>query len=89
MNLYFGYCPNLGFETFESEDKAKEYAQSSIDHFRDEAGDGWSEYVDVVCWGEVKEQAAITEDLTTEQAKAKGIYIPAGFDGFREYALKG
>lgn len=48
---FFAYDPECGFETFKTEAEAKKYAQDSIDSYREEASEGWSELVNNVCWG--------------------------------------
>lgn len=48
---YFGYDPECGFELFETEEQAKQYAEDAIAEYRGEACDGWNEQVDQVCWG--------------------------------------
>ena len=53
---YFGYDPNSGFELFETEEQAKNYAEEAISYYRGDACDGWSEEVDQVCWGELKQE---------------------------------
>lgn len=50
---FFAYDPECGFETFKTEAEAKKYAQDSIDSYREEASEGWSELVNNVCWGVV------------------------------------
>lgn len=52
---YFAYDPETGFELFDNKSDAEEHAQSAIDMYREDAGDGWSESAGSVCWGEVKQ----------------------------------
>ncbi|OWY39367.1 hypothetical protein CEK28_08595 [Xenophilus sp. AP218F] len=62
---YFAYDPDTGFERFNTEAEAKEYAQTSINAYRDAAGDGWDESVENVCWGVVHgttQQIAVEDD---------------------------
>lgn len=58
---YFSYCPNAGFETHATLEEAKKSADDSVDYFRNHSEDGWSEEVGQVCWGELKEQATMTD----------------------------
>ena len=61
MNKYFGYCVEYGFETFESEEKAKKWAKRVLDDERLRASEcGW--YGDIVCslcWGEIKQETTL------------------------------
>lgn len=57
MGKYFAYDIECGFELFETADEAESYAQEQIDCFREEATEGWSESVETVCWGELKQVA--------------------------------
>ena len=54
---FFSYDPDDGFEVHETEEEAKMCAQKTIDRYRDDATDGWSEEVEYVCWGELRQQA--------------------------------
>lgn len=56
---YFGYDPECGFETFETAEQAKQYADDAIACYRGEACDGWSEEVDRVCWGELRQHSVM------------------------------
>lgn len=58
---YFAYDPDTGFETFETEQEAINFANDVIDDYRDNAGDGWDEIVGQVCWGEIKQVALMTD----------------------------
>lgn len=90
MAKYFGYCPECGFETFGTEKEAKEYADAAIDYFRNaaDADQGWSEEVEQICWGEIKEAAVKCDEKTTAEAKAEGIYISSGCEGHCDYEIK-
>lgn len=63
MDKFFCYCPDAGFDTFETEKEAKESAETSIDWYRDNAEEGWNEEVNQVCWGEIKQQASICNEM--------------------------
>lgn len=60
---FFAYDENVGFERFDSAEYAQAAAQASIDEYRSEAGDGWANEVENVCWGVVLGQA-VEVDLT-------------------------
>lgn len=59
---YFSYDPYEGFEFHATEEAAKAAADKSLDFHKHEAPDeGWSEDVDQICWGEIKECVRLTE----------------------------
>ncbi|MAF36326.1 hypothetical protein CL622_04375 [archaeon] len=58
---FFSYDPEDGLSTHDTAEEAKQEADNYIDHYRDHADEGWDEMVEQVCWGEVKEQAAMFE----------------------------
>jgi hypothetical protein len=56
---FFGYDPECGFELFETEEQAKQYAEDAIAEYRGESCDGWSEEVDQVCWGKLSQHTVM------------------------------
>lgn len=54
---YFTYDPDQGFETHPTADEAKQSAEDCLDYYRDNAGDGWGEDVQNVCWGVLSEHS--------------------------------
>ena len=58
---FFSHCPDCGFDTHPTAEKATEAAEGHLDHFREEAGDGWSEDVTGICWGEITQEVVETE----------------------------
>lgn len=56
---FFAYDPDGGLEFFATEREAIEFANDIIEVYRDESGDGWDEVVGNVCWGEIKQRAAM------------------------------
>lgn len=54
---YFSYDPTTGFAFHQTEAAAQAMAQECIDWARDEAGDGWEDDVDQICWGQLTERA--------------------------------
>ena len=88
MAEYFGYCPRRGFKEFVTQEGAIEYAENSLKHFRNESGEGWDDEVAGICWGEIKQQAAICDEMTTEEAEEKGIVINPDCDGYCDYRLE-
>jgi len=88
MAKFFSYCPDAGFETHDTVEEAKKAADDSIDYFRDNAVDGWSEEVDQVCWGEVKEQSTVGNQRSKEDAAKEGIVVSSACDYVCDYALQ-
>ncbi len=84
---YFGYCPESGFETFETKKEAKGYALSSIDYFREEASEGWPDEVSNVCWGEIKEVTMKCNEQTISEAEKEGLNISDICSGYCDYQL--
>ena len=88
MPKFFSYCPDEGFETHNTAEEAKKAADDSIDSFRDNAEDGWSEEVDQVCWGEVKEQSTMGDKRSKDDAAKEGIFVNSACDFVCDYALQ-
>lgn len=88
MKVYkwFGYCPESGFEVFDSEEKARKYAEDSLGWFRGEAGDGWDEQVDQICWGEIKQDVKMSLKQPWDESEA-GEDREGEFDYYAEYSL--
>jgi hypothetical protein len=59
---WFSYDPAVGFDTHDTEQEAKASAEESLQEYRDHAGDGWDDDVNHVCWGQVREVSAMTEE---------------------------
>ena len=53
---FFSYDPEDGFDTHKTADEARARAQHVLNLERDEAREGWSDYVEAICWGRIKEQ---------------------------------
>lgn len=87
---YFAYCPDSGFETFQTREEAEKYAQEAIDWFRDSASEGWNEEVSGVCWGEIKQETVMTCCKTVKEAEEElGVIIDATcYSGYADYGLK-
>lgn len=58
---FFSYCPECGFDTHPTAETATLAAEDHLEHYRDKAGDGWSEDVTGICWGEIKQEVVETE----------------------------
>lgn len=59
---YFSYDPNSdGLQFHATEDEAKKAAEDILDYERDEASEGWGDYIDQICWGELKQRVVMTE----------------------------
>lgn len=80
MSKWFHMEPD-GFDFHDSAEEAKAKAEESLQYFADEAAsDGWSDEVERICWGEVKE-------VVTEVSRKKA---PKGskFDVIIDYKLR-
>ena len=53
---YFTYDANEGYETYATEDKAREAAEKMLAHYSEYAHEGWADEVDQVMWGEIKQR---------------------------------
>ncbi|WP_158686374.1 hypothetical protein [Cronobacter sakazakii] len=53
---FFMFDPENGFETYKTAEEAKAAAEEAIDYYRGDAGDGWHDEVEQVCWGEIKQE---------------------------------
>lgn len=58
---YFSYDPDSCFDAHESADDARKCAEETVAYYRDNAGDGWSEHVENVCWGVILSEVEETE----------------------------
>ena len=57
MKRFFSYDPEDGFVFHDTADCAKQHAQEGINAYRENAHEGWSEEVSLLCWGEIKQGA--------------------------------
>jgi hypothetical protein len=57
---YFSYDPYDDFEFYDTEEEAKAAAQRVLDGEREEAYEGWSEDVDKIFWGEIRQHVVET-----------------------------
>lgn len=75
---YFAYDPDAGFEQFNTEAEAMDFAQVAIDAYREVAGDGWDEDVENVCWGVVHgttQQVAVDEDYDGRHGLGEVMFV--------------
>ncbi len=72
MNRFFSCGPDNGTETHASAKAAKESAEESLQYFREESGDGWSEEAGNVFWGEIVQHSTQCDVVTAEEAKEHG-----------------
>ena len=77
--MFFSYNPEDGFSTHETLADAKTAAQDAIDWYRDDAGDGWSESVQSVCYGKILGMA----DQNDMEPAPEG----SDFDCYVDYSL--
>ena len=74
---YFSYDSDTGFEAHATKDEAVKAANDMIDYYRDNASEGWSDEVDSVCWGEIKQQSTSSEPIElTDELRSELIVSP-------------
>ncbi len=92
---YFCYDPECGFETFNNEAEAKACAEEYLNAAREEAGDGWAESVDQICYGKIIGSvvqtkycdAPKTEEERINFEEKYGICFNHDWDSYADYEL--
>ena len=86
---YFSYDPEGdGFTLHATAEEAQKHAENDLACHRDNASEGWSDSVEHVCWGEVKQTTFKVREMTKEDAEHAGIYVNIDFDYICDYELK-
>jgi hypothetical protein len=86
---YFSYDPEGdGFTLHNTADEARKAAELDLSCHRDDATEGWSDSVESVCWGELRQLAMKVREMTKEEAEHQGIYFDNSFDTICDYELK-
>lgn len=85
---YFSYSDDQGFETFTTAEEAKESAQDALDHYQDNASEGWDIEVENIYWGEIKQTTKEINVRTVEEAAEEGIYVSSDCSGVSEFVLE-
>ena len=80
---WFSYDHDDGFEIHAAEAEARERAEHRLSLYRDDAGDGWPEEVDSICYGRVGGRVVETERRPATEDDG----IP-GCDEYVDYALE-
>lgn len=81
---YFSFDPNGdGFSLHKTEEEARKAAEDAFDYERGEAYNGWSDEVDKICWGELRQRVTEIES----RPKNGDDYISGDCDMFVEYQL--
>lgn len=81
---YFSYCPDEGFELHETAEQAQEAVNNALDFERGEASEGWADYVDQFCWGELKQR--VVETMRRPRTD-EDTFVSADYDTIVGYAL--
>jgi len=81
---YFSYHPESGFQLHETEELAKQCAINYLAVEREEAYEGWSDYVDQIFWGEIKQHVV---EIMNRPITDQDIYISNDFDSIVDYGL--
>jgi hypothetical protein len=83
---YFSYDPDGDdFKTHATAEEAKQAAQDAIDISID--GNEWAEFVDQICWGEIREQSTQC-DVKKREDCDEDEYFPEGCDYMCNYRLE-
>jgi hypothetical protein len=81
---YFSYCPEEGFELHETAEQAKNAVEDALDFERSEAYEGWSDYIDQFCWGELKQH--VVETMSRPRTD-EDIFVSSDCDTIVDYGL--
>ena len=81
---YFSYCPEEGFELHETAEQAQQAVEDALDFERGEACEGWADYVDQFCWGELKQR--VVETMNRPRTD-KDTFVSPECDTIVDYAL--
>jgi hypothetical protein len=81
---YFSYHPEEGFELHKTAEEAKKAAQEHLEYERDQAYEGWSDNVDGICWGKLKQR--VVETLNRPKTD-EDTNVPTECDTIAEYDL--
>lgn len=81
---YFSYEPEEGFELHKTAEEAKKAAEDALDYERGEASEGWSDGVDKICWGELKQ---MTIETLNRQRTDEDTFVSSDCDTIVDYGL--
>jgi hypothetical protein len=56
VQKFFTYDANEGYETYETEEEARQAANKMLDEYAENAHEGWADEPDQVMWGEIKQR---------------------------------
>ena len=84
MKKYFSYDPESGFELHATAEEAKNYAEKNLEFERDVAVEGWSDYVDQICWGELRQHTIVTMSRPRTE---EDTFVSPACDTIIEYGL--
>lgn len=77
MERYFSYTFN-SLVLHETAEEARQTAEEDLQWQRDRADDGWDDEVELICWGEVRQQVTMISTQPTPNGR---------FDSLDEYGL--
>ena len=79
--MYFCYDPNgSGFTLHSDQEQARKEATQALDAEREEAAEGWSDEVMLICWGLVCEKVMLTREASAPPG--------SNFDLIQDFELK-
>ena len=79
---FYSYDPELGFEVHDTEADARSEAEATLEHYADQAPEGWHENVSDIEWGRMIPLGECVQ-INTREAKEG-----SGFDCMCDYTLK-
>ena len=86
---FFSYDPEGdGFTLHATAEEAQAAADNDISCHREFACEGWSDSIQHVCWGELKQKAVMVREMSKEDAEHQEIYFDNSFDTICDYELK-
>lgn len=85
--MYFSYDSDSGFEIHKTKKEAEQAANDMIDYYRDNASEGWSDEVESVCWGIIKQESKMTEPEPITEKLREELCISPDCDHICDYYL--
>lgn len=79
---FYSYDPEHGFETHETEKEARDEAEATLEHYADQAPEGWHENVDDIEWGQMTRLGECIQTNTRDAEEGSGL------DYLCDYTLK-
>lgn len=88
---WFSYDPDTGFDVHDTEQAAQLAAEECIEYYREQAGDGWNENVESICWGVISQEAVRVSSVPVklvDDPRARADFERRKFETIDDYALR-